>query len=389
MYHALIVEDSEDVTEQVRERLESIGHSCDSAETQDEARELLTKGRYAYVLLDLEIPVRYGRLTRIDNGKNLLREIRRMRGYQDVPIIVMTAHGHQSYRLSSEVLRLGGADDFVAKPFLDGEQRLEKAIADVLQSGGRDRPGARSHSQFVPDPDPPQPFESGEMVFRETRVELCGVRICDGVGSGLMRAILDALRQRDSRGAYVALSGEELAQQAGNAMTRQNDIADAVRRLRGRIEKVMLEQANVRCGRQDVIANDRKYGYTFSRKIVIRDADDVRSDPRNGKNEVRSDPNEVNNDVRTAADEVNNDVKRGPNDPNAASDEVINLGDRQRWVLAEFEANGEMRKGALLEGYRGRFGRSKTTLERDLEELRRRGLVRFEGEKRTGRWRLA
>ena len=46
-------------------------------------------------------------------------------------------------------------------------------------------------------------------------------------------------------------------------------------------------------------------------------------------------------------------------------------------------------RGPLFEGYRSRFGRSKTTLEGDLEELRRRGLVRFEGEKRTGRWRLS
>lgn len=390
MYHALIVEDSEGVIEQVQDRLESIGHTCDSAETQDEARKLLADRSYSYVLLDLEIPVRYGRLARIDNGKNLLREIRRTRGYEDVPIVVMTAHGHQSYRLSREVLRLGGADDFVAKPFLDGDQRLERAIADVLRSSGRDRPGAKSHSGLVPDPEPPRPFEAGEMVFSETRVELWGVKICGG--SGLMRAILEALRERDSRGRFVALSGEELAQRAGNAMTRQNDIADAVRRLRRRIQRVMLEQANVQCGCQDVVTNDRKYGYSLSRKIVVGDPDEVKSDPndvRNDAHEVNNDPNNGKNDVRSDPNEVGNDVRKGPNDPKSPSGEVRNLDDRQQWVLAELQVKGEMRKGEVLRGYRKRFSRSKTTLERDLEGLRRRGLIQFDGEKRTGRWRLA
>ena len=232
--------------------------------------------------------------------------------------------------------------------FLDGDQRLERAIADVLRSSGRDRPGAKFHSGLVPDPEPPRPFEAGEMVFSETRVELCGVKICGD--SGLMRAILEALRERDSRGRFVALSGEELAQRAGNAMTRQNDIADAVRRLRRRIEKVMLEQANVQCGHQDVIANDRKNGYSLADKITVRYGHEGASD--------------------------------------AGAGHVEELGDRQQWILAELQANGEMRKGELFPGYRKRFGRSKTTLERDLEELRKRGLIEFDGEKRSGRWRV-
>jgi len=308
-------------------------------------------------------------MARIDYGKNLLREIRQTRGYEDVPIIVITAHGHDSYRLSREVLRLGGADDFVAKPFLDGDQKLEKSIADVLRSSGRSRPGAKSHSELVRDPDPPQPFEEGEMVFFETRVELCGVRICDGVGSGLVRAILDILREKDSRGKFVALSGEELAQRAGNTMTRQNDIADAVRRLRERIETVLLEEANIRCARQDVVTNDRRYGYRLSSKITVRDADDVRNDPNNN------------------ADDVRNDVRNGPVDPRTPQDDVRNPSARQEWILDELGTKGEMRKDEVFLGYKKQFGLSKTTLERDLNALRCRGLIRFDGEKRTGRWR--
>jgi len=44
---------------------------------------------------------------------------------------------------------------------------------------------------------------------------------------------------------------------------------------------------------------------------------------------------------------------------------------------------------AVGQVYHKRFSRSKTTLERDLEKLRQRGLMRFDGEKRTGCWRCA
>ena len=94
-----------------------------------------------------------------------------------------------------------------------------------------------------------------------------------------MRAILEVLRERDAQGAFVALSGEELAQRAGGTMTRQNDVADAVRRLRKRIRNVLLEKDNVQCTRDDVITNDRQHGYRLSRKVLVRGVgDDVGSD---------------------------------------------------------------------------------------------------------------
>jgi len=46
-----------------------------------------------------------------------------------------------------------------------------------------------------------------------------------------------------------------------------------------------------------------------------------------------------------------------------------------------------MRKDQVFPGYKKQLGLSKTTLERDLNALRRRGLIRFEDEKRTGHWR--
>ncbi|NOX54660.1 MAG: hypothetical protein GXP27_09520, partial [Planctomycetes bacterium] len=87
-FHALAIDDSPDVLEDVKDRLESLGHTCDGVSCLQCARELLDKNHYTYVLLDLEIPVKYSRPSRIQNGQNLLQEIRSRRGYEDIPIIV-------------------------------------------------------------------------------------------------------------------------------------------------------------------------------------------------------------------------------------------------------------------------------------------------------------
>jgi hypothetical protein len=174
---------------------------------------------------------------------------------------------------------------------------------------------------------------------------------------------------------YIPLRGDlgllALKLPVGDTMTRQNDVADAVRRLRQRIQAVLLEQADIRCGRGDVVSNDRRYGYRLTNKIRVRDADDVR------------------NDADCGAGDVRNDVKKEPNDVRTGPDDVRNPSARQEWILAEIGARGELRKDEVFPGYKRQFGLSKTTLERDLNALRRRGAICFDGEKRTGRWRRA
>ena len=132
---ALVIDDDPGILEEVRDRLASLGHSCDCAGSQEEAREYLAQPAYDYILLDLEIPVKYGRPARIQNGKNLLREIRAIEGLQEVQIIAMTAHGRDGPELATEVLRgrYEGADDFVNKPFPTQGRTLEKAIGEAME----------------------------------------------------------------------------------------------------------------------------------------------------------------------------------------------------------------------------------------------------------------
>ena len=356
-YHALVVDDSPNVLEDVKDRLESIGHSCDCVTCLQCARNRLAKNSYSYILLDLEIPVRYGRPSRILNGQNLLREIRGRKGYEDIPIIVMTSHGHDSPDLAVEVLRCDGATDFVKKTFADSGHTLEKAIRDALVASGRSRPGAAKRSRAVKD-EPPQPFECGEMVFSEDRVELCEVKICGGPESGMIRCILDELRRKNAHSRYVRYSGSELAKRV-DCERGQNGVAEAVRDFRSSVCEVMLDEASIQMNRmRDIILNDRRYGYRLPSKITVRNADDPVNDPANEQSAPVNDP-------LTGADAPENN-------------------ERQQWALKQMQAGRELRKADIAD----HFECSKETVRRDLKDLRRRGLIEFFGPAKTGHWRL-
>lgn len=360
-YHALIVDDSPDVLDDVKDRIESLGHTCDCATCLQNAREHLDKNSYSYILLDLEIPVCYGRPSRIQNGQNLLREVHTTKGYEDMPIIVMTTHGHDSPDLAVEVLRCDGATDFVKKPFPNTGHTLEKAIHDALTATGRSRPGASKHSAAI-NHEPPQPFECGEMVFSEDRVELCEVKICGTPGSGMIRRILDQLKHKNSNGRYVRYGGAELAKRV-ECERGQNSITEAVREFRNSVCEVMLEEANVQMNRlRDIILNDRRYGYRLSSKITVRDAGappSVLCDP----------PNDLVNDPQK--------------NPTPSNDET-EYNKRQQWVLEQMRAGKPVRKVDIID----QFKCSKETAKRDLKALRCHGLVEFVGPYKTGHWRL-
>lgn len=353
-FHALAIDDDPAILEDVKDRLESIGHTCDCVTCLQCAREHLAEKSYSYILLDLEIPVRYGRPSRIPNGQNLLREIRRTKGYEVIPIIVMTTHGHDSPDLAVEVLRCDGATDFVKKTFADSGHTLEKAIRDALAASGRSRPGAIKQSGLLTI-EPSQPFEYGEMVFSPSRVELCEVKICGGSESGMIRRILDELRQTNQHGRFVRYDGTELAKRIG-CERGQNGVAEAVAAFRTHACEVMLDEANVKVDRlYDIILNDRRYGYRLSRKITVRDADEP------------------------AAPEP----AATPRDSAAADDSELNH--RQRWVLDQLAKHGQLRKAEIVT----EFNCSSTTAERDLSDLRRQGRIEFIGPAKTGHWRIA
>ncbi|MFO8013232.1 MAG: response regulator [Phycisphaerae bacterium] len=361
-FHALVVDDSTEVLDDVKDRLESLGHTCDCVTCLQDARDCLGENRYSYVLLDLEIPVRYGRRSRIANGQNLLREIRGMEGYENLPIIVMTSHGHDSPDLAVEVLRGNGAIDYVKKPFPDKGHTLAKAVQDALAAAGRSRAGAARRLGPKRKQDP-LPFEEGDMVFFEDRVELCGVKIC-GDNSSMNRRILDELKQQNRHGRPVAYSGVKLADKV-ECESGANGVSGAVRELRQSICHRLLEEANIQCGPRDVIQSGGR-GYRLTDKITVRDAHDPQNDPQS--------------DTQT-------DPQNEPNDPQSgeASDgDVAGLNERQRWIWAQLKAGVKLRNGDVA----AEFGRSPSTIKRDLQGLKRTKGIEFVGAARTGYWRL-
>jgi len=356
-FHALAIDDDPGILEDVKDRLEALGHTCDCVTCLQCAREHLAGNTYSYVLLDLEIPVRYGRPSRIPNGQSLLRETRSMKGYEDIPIIVMTTHGHDSPDLAVEVFRCDGASDFVKKSFPNSGHTLEKAIHDALAASGQSRPGAIKRSGATKN-EPPQPFECGDMVFSESRVELCEVKVCSGPESGMIRRILDELRQTNKHGRFVRYDGTELAKRV-SCDRGQNGVAEAVRDFRNSVCEVMQEEVNVKIDRlHDIILNDRRYGYRLSSKITVRDADDPPTDPANERRDPVDDPLTDNGDPQ------NNE--------------------RQQWALGQMHAGKELHKADIAD----HFECSKETARRDLKGLRRRGLIEFVGPSKTGHWRL-
>mgnify|MGYP000847775838 CR=1 FL=1 len=347
-FHALVVDDNQDVLEEVQDRLDSMGHTCEVAETQNDARRLLDQGRFSYGLFDLEIPVRFGSPTRIGNGKNLVREVRSTQGF---PVIVMTAHGRGDHKLAVEVMKYG-ANDFVQKPFSESDPPLERVIEEVLRGTGRDEFPAMPRPQTPGDPEP-RHFDGGELVFYPTRVELCGVKICGDEDSSVIRKILDVLH------GGRAHSGEELADIIGSEGGAPA-VAGAIRNFRQRVRRTLLAEAGVEIDpASDLIVNDRQHGYRFSDKLTVVECKGLLS-------------------VDCESPDVSEVVVQDESDE--TSGDSLSF-----WILGELKRENRIRKSQII----ARTGRSSSMVRRALAELRDGGKIVFEGSAKTGHWRLA
>lgn len=137
---ALIIDADPAAAELTADIVTSLDHEYDVAASQTEARALVAARKYAYVLLDLAIPVRKDRNhARIQHGVNLLREILRSDRMAGVPVITTLAEDLGSTDTAVYMMREGAAD-FLRKPFADTGYTLEKAIADALARARGERP---------------------------------------------------------------------------------------------------------------------------------------------------------------------------------------------------------------------------------------------------------
>ena len=117
MFHILVVDDDKNTRRLLTAVLEAENYSVSTAENGEEALAVLDKTHVDLIVLDIMMP-------KMD-GYGVTREIRRT---SDVPIIILTALGDVSERITGLEL---GADDYVVKPFSPKE--LEARVKTVLR----------------------------------------------------------------------------------------------------------------------------------------------------------------------------------------------------------------------------------------------------------------
>ncbi len=361
---ALVIDDDPHIVEVISDIVASLGHACDSAGCQDEARRQLATTQYDYFVLDLEIPVRAERsVARLQNGLNLLGELVAARLG---PVIVVTGYGNHGPDQGVECVKLGAAD-YVAKPFKTEGKTLDGAITEALRRAGRLTSAAVRKRPVAP----PRPFAGGEMQLLKKRLVVCDVEVPI---TPLMHRILAVLSERTGSGKYAAFSGDELAEHDGVRCNRgQNGISEAIYNLRKRISSAVLDEAHIEVGDQDIVRS-KGLGYRISDAVTV-----VVGARRPVAVEVASTAN-----VPDDPDPNGHVPDRVPVDDPDVPDDVSDLNARQKWVLTQIRRGTEIRVSMVVT----HFGCSQKTAKRDLSDLKDRKMVRFVGSPRTGHYVL-
>ena len=102
----LVVEDDPDIVELVSLYLARDGWAVETLPDGKRALEMLRRGGYQLVVLDLQLPGL--------DGLSLCAELRRDRATRDLPVVMLTARGDEADRIVGLEM---GADDYVVKPF--------------------------------------------------------------------------------------------------------------------------------------------------------------------------------------------------------------------------------------------------------------------------------
>jgi two-component system, OmpR family, response regulator len=102
--HLLLVDDDRPMLGLRRDYLEASGYRVSTAANGREMRQVLAGHRIDLVVLDLMLPG--------EDGLSLCRDLR-ARGEGHIPVLMLTAHGDEAYRVLGLEM---GADDYLASP---------------------------------------------------------------------------------------------------------------------------------------------------------------------------------------------------------------------------------------------------------------------------------
>ncbi len=118
MSHILIIDDDEHISGMLSEALTAEGYTISAAYSGTEALMLLSKEKPDLILLDLMLPGL--------SGEKLLPQIK------DIPVIIVSAKADVTDKVE---LLLGGAADYITKPF-DMQELLARIAVQLRKSSG-------------------------------------------------------------------------------------------------------------------------------------------------------------------------------------------------------------------------------------------------------------
>jgi len=248
MSRILIIDDEEQVREELRDRLSSMGHESEEAACQEEARRMISEIDYDLILLDLAIPVKFEGVARVEHGRNLLEQIVSKVGAP--PVIVITANGLNGHKLAVEMIDLG-AVTFVGKPFDDDP--IEPKVKTWLEKNQTRVKSANSQSP---------PFAGGVLTLHEDSIELCGQIVGGTRGNGYIRKVVEFLMLK-KEGRYPKISGAKLAEAIGGNIEAPS-VASAIMEFRNSCSE------KLGCGKNDVIETAAGGGYRLAEKIEAK-----------------------------------------------------------------------------------------------------------------------
>lgn len=339
---ALVIEDDEEIRNIVVERLDSLGHDSDAVGSQSEARKKIENRRYDYILLDLEIPMRFGRPSDIAIGKNVLAEIRSSENNSTTPVLIATAHGHDEPDLAVELMK-GGANDFIKKPLKGLEDKIREALRKNTGVGEayQKRSGNSQKTQEMPDAE----VSSAPTILRFTLQEITleDTPICHS-GSGTIWNLLMLLRQRRENGSFRAFPAKALADNL-RLPRGQGAVCEVISKFRQSVKDVFRQSGVTVDG--DAVITTGKYGYQLNPDLEV-------------------------------IDEINDDVCPGA----AETQKEIESRDRADWILEQVKSGKKLQRRDIED----HFSISSSTAKRDLKLIEDQ--IEFVGTSRNGHYAL-
>jgi DNA-binding response OmpR family regulator len=337
---ALIIDDDAEIVRTVGDIVGSHRHAHDAAGDQEGALRKLQTGKYDYLILDLDIPVAPGRLSRRENGRNLLGQIRQTIGIERLPVIVITGQDKDDPDFIVSVMKAGhgGWTDYKQKP-ITGD-KLDSAICEALahrtETGTFNRP-AKGASKAL------EPFNATkrEMVIYEDRVTICGIEVWRATYQPDLGEILVRLSTKEG-GGYVRISGSKLMKELDRDAS--NPIGRPIKSFCDNASERLKEHRALDCGRYDIVAKGGG-GYHFTDWMDVR----------------------VGGEDAAEHDESGREPDRETDKPKSWPA----LNDRQKWILEQLAQGVQLRHRDIVRHTR----KNRSTINRDLKNLRGRGLI--------------